>query len=91
MSDELERLRLENAALREMVEEREQDIHDEYGAAGEREPFDWLPEIEQVICKMTTGHTPVTGETEISEMYRSTPTSCSSCGAFIDRVWERIK
>lgn len=54
--DELVRLRMENRALREMLEAAEDQIHSEWGV-GPRQPYDWLPDLEQHICGQT-GHGP---------------------------------
>lgn len=52
---DMERLQMENTALREMLEAAEQQIWGEWGV-GEREPYDWLPDMEQHICGQKTGH-----------------------------------
>lgn len=82
---ELERLRIENLALREMLESATDQIHSEWGS-GTRESYDWEPELEQTICGMTTGHPAIgwlhRGHYKTGELIGFCG-SCKSCGAFV--------
>ena len=89
MSDELSRLRMENNALREMLERAEDQIHGEWGT-GAREPYDWLPEMEQHICGQETGHQPTkTVEqrwTYSDREYHRIQTRCALCDAWVSQA-----
>lgn len=82
---ELERLRIENLALREMLESATDQIHGEWGS-GTREPYDWEPELAQHICEMTTGHP---GIDWLQRIHYKTGEFmgfwgvCESCGGFV--------
>lgn len=86
--DELTRLRMENTALREMLESATDRIHGEWGA-GLREPYDWLPEMEQHICGQKTGHRPTKTQerrwTYNNRDYHAIETRCALCDARVGR------
>lgn len=87
--DELTRLRLENNALRDLLEAAESQIHGEWGV-GPREPYDWLPEMEQHICGQKTGHRPTKQQerrwTYNGRDYHRLDTKCALCDAWIASV-----
>jgi hypothetical protein len=97
MTDELTRLRMENIALRDMLEGATDQIHGEWGS-GSRESYDWLPEMEQHICGQT-GHGPTRQTERNYEMgigayrreYHCVDTWCELCDGHISRVETETK
>lgn len=90
--EEISRLKMENIALRDMLEGATDQIHGEWGS-GTRESYDWIPELKQHICGQT-GHGP-TRQTE--RRYTSghgiyqrgnhcIETWCELCDGYISRV-----
>lgn len=91
MSDDIARLQAENAAMRELLEAAEDQIHGEWGA-GTREPYDWLPEMEQIICRDSPGgHTPELRERRhySTKAILGNAWVCAACEKFIR--WESDK
>lgn len=83
--EDVEQLRVENLALREMLEDATDQIHGEWGS-GTRESYDWLPELAQKVCEISTGHPHLylqerwnhkTGEL-LGQLVH-----CSDCGSFV--------
>lgn len=86
--EDLTRLQMENNALRDMLESASNQIHGEWGS-GTREPYDWLPEMEQHICGQKTGHEPTKREerrwTYNGRDYHCIETKCALCDAWVSR------
>jgi hypothetical protein len=86
---DMTRMRMENTALREMLEDATQQIHGEWGS-GTREPYDWLPEMEQHICGQKTGHQRAKRQerrwTYNNRDYRCIEIRCELCDARVGRV-----
>src|SRR5258708_9552395 len=86
--DELTRLRMENNALRDILEAATDQIHGEWGT-GSRESYDWIPGMEQHICGQRTGHQP-TKQSEHEwdyngSHYHRIQTPCALCDAWVSQ------
>lgn len=84
---DVDRLQLENAALRNLLEAATVQIHGEWGC-GDREADDWLPELEQEMCRLKTGHEPskVVERRGLAGQLLGMVRVCALCDAWIDWV-----